>query len=450
LVGKRNLNLIEIWRILANILPWNYWKEVLWDMNHIFERFKNRRFWRVSGLLMLANGIVLVFGILRLPILARFISKEEIGMIGMLGAVLPFVQLISLSGFDGASYHYVAKGYKDAFRVNVRIRLRWALLSSLVLFIFGTYWWLSSELILAWLFFITSITFPVTTGLSAVSGTLGAQEKFLHLFWFRIFEGLTRYSGVIVLILIPLLSHKVIWLYLTNKVALSLLFIGFAYWLIQQLLFTKAPEMSPEIHKEFINYGKHLTVLNGFSTIQTRLDALLISWFLPLSVIADYSIAQLVFTQVKRLWSVYYGVRYPPLVRLPIPQLRHRLIREAVIIWIGFLVLGVLVGVGLWFMIPIIFPPEYRTSLPFICGLLVVIIIGVPGGFAEMYFRIRQNNQRLYWLRLTAGIGGIIFPTILIFVWQGFGVVIGRILSNLLLSVLGIIFFIFDGQIKKN
>ena len=423
-------------------MEWRFDKTWLWES--IRRRLTNRRFWRDSGLLMLANVIVMTLGLVRVPIITRILSKDEVGMIGVVGSILPFLQLLSLSGLDGATYHYVAKGYPAALRINIAKRLRWSILSTLGFLVAGVYWLWAGNPILAGLFTIAALTYPVTSGLTAVAGVMGAREDFGHLFWYRIGEALTRYVGFGGLLLLPALSTQVLWFSLANNVALATLQIGVAAWLINQLRREEAPPMPLEEQQAMVRYGKHLTALNSISTAQTRVDGLLIGWFLPLSVMADYSIAQLVYTQFKRLWTVYYAVRYPPLVRLPLARRRRRMVLEMGVVWAGFILVGLAAGVGLWLLVPIILPQEYGSSLPFISWLLAAFVVSIPGFFAETYFRTRQDERSQYLLRGAAAVSGVVLPSLFIIFWQAYGVVVGRFVAGLTLSILGTLLFLGD------
>ena len=408
------------------------------------QRLRSRRFWHGGGLLMLAHIIVTALGLVRVPVVTRILSKDEVGMIGVVASALPFLQLLSLSGLDGATYHYVAKGYPTALRVNIAIRLRWSILSTLGFLVGGMYWLWAGNSILAGLFSIAALTYPFTTGLTAVAGFLGAREDFGHLFWYRIGEALTRYVGFGVLLLLPVLSSQVLWFSLANNLALAVLQIGVAGWLINQLRREGIPRMLPQERREMVHYGKHLTVLNSITTAQTQVDGLLVGWFLPLSVMADYSIAQIVYTLIQQLWKIYNTVRYPPFVRLPLVRRQRRMVLEMWVVWAGFIVLGLATGAGLWVLVPVILPPEYGSSLPFVSWLLATFVVGVPGLFAQMYFQTRQDERSLYLLRGTAAVGGIVVPSFLIFFWRAYGVVVGRFVAGLALSVAGIYLFVQD------
>ena len=428
-------------------VKWHFDKAQLWQS--IQRRLRNRRFWHDSGLLMLANVIVMALGLVRVPVLTRILSKDEVGMIGVVASVLPFLQLLSLSGLDGATYHYVAKGYPAALQVNIATRLRWSILSTLGFLVGGVYWLWAGSPILAGLFTIAALTYPVTTGLTSVAGVLSAREDFSRLFWYRIGEALTRYVGFGVLLLLPVLSTQVLWYSLANKVALAALQVGVAIWLINQARREGTPPMPSEERQEMVRYGKHLTAISSISTAQTRVGALLVGWFLPLSVMADYWIAQLVYTQFKRLWTVYYAVRYPPLVRLPLARRRRRMVLEMAAAWAGFILLGLAAGAGLWVLVPVILPQEYASSLPFISWLLAAFVISIPGFFAETYFRTRQDERSQYLLRGAAAVSGVVLPSLFILFWQAYGVVVGRFVAGLALSVAGVYLFVKDARRER-
>jgi O-antigen/teichoic acid export membrane protein len=425
-------------------------------MNHtpkfrpiIRPRLGIRRQWRDTGLLLTADMIVVALALGRLPIITRILAKDEVGLLAVVGVVLPFLQLLSLSGLDGAAYHYMAKGSPGAFRTNIALRLRWSLLTTLGFLVGAVYWLSAGNSTLAWLFVIAAAAFPLTTALNSASA-LSAREKFRTLFWYRIVHASTNYTGVAVLLLLPLLSNQVIWFSLGNKIALAGLQVGVAMWIIRRLKAENIPPLASEERRGMLSYGRHLTVLTSISTVQTRADALLVGWFLPLSVMADYSIAHIVHDQLKRIWMVYYTVRYPPLVRLSFARRRRRITVETAVMWTLFSLLALAAGLALRVLIPIVLPREYSSSLPFIYILLAAFAAGVPGFFAEMYFRTKQDERRLYIMRGVAAVSGVVLPATFIFFWGALGVAFGRLIASMTLSIVGGVLFFKDAGRGEN
>lgn len=409
------------------------------NLTHALQsRLHDRRFWRNSGLLMLANLIVTGLALVRTPLMTWLLPKEQFGMLGVIAAWLPFLQLASLSGLDGATYHYVAKGQPWAFVVTLFYRLRWSLLSSAGFLAGAALWAWQGQATLAWLFAITGLTYPVTTGMTASAGMLGAQEKFRSLFWYRIGESLTDFAGFIPLALSAWWVSQVVTFYAANQLATALMQAGVSFWIAWQLGRLRAPRLPVADERSMLQYGKHLTVMNGIGVVQTRTDALVVGSFLPLSTMADYSIALIVYEQFKRLWVIYGSVRYPPLVRLPAGPRFRRMIKEGVLVWTGFALAGLVLALLARLLIPIFLPPSYAGSFLYIDWLLAAFVVGVPGFLAEMYFRTQQDEKRQYAMRSTAAMVGLILPAALVFRWGAAGVVFGRFLASLTLSLAGV------------
>jgi len=406
----------------------------------------HRRLWQAGGLLLSANIIVVALEVLRVPIVTRLLTKEEVGMIAIVASVLPLLQLLSLTGLDGSTYHYIAKGHTGALRAGIGVRLRWSMLSVLGFLIGGIYWLWKDNTLLAGLFTITAAMYPVARGLTAAASALTAREDFGRLFWYRIGEAASRYSGLVVVIALPAMSTQVLWYSLGNQLMLGLLQLGVVLWLLSHFRAFEAAPMPTKDRAEMIRYGKHLTAMNAIAAAQTRVDAPLIAWLLSRSVMADFWVAQLVQAQFKRLWTIYYTLRYPPLVRLPVDRLRRRIVFEAGILLVGYTLVGVGAVAALRIALPIVLPAEYASSLPLIAWLIAAFVASIPGFFAEMYFRMRQNERRQYLLRGVSAVSGVALPCVAIALWQLQGVVVARFVISLIFSAVGIALFMRDNN----
>ncbi len=404
----------------------------------IIARLKNRNLLRTGSLLMLSNAIGVGLALIRTPAISWLLPKEQIGMLGMLSAWLPFIQLASLSGLDSSSYHYVAKGQTWAFRLNLIHRLRWSLISAGIFGLGGLYWSFQGQSTLAWLFFIAGIFYPVTVGLTVVAGTLAARENFTALFWYRIAETLVDFVGFVPLLLWKQQTQAVIPFYGFNQFSLAALQVGVGWWLLRQVGRIHGESPTPEAEREFVKYGAHQTAISSISVLQSRVDGLLISSFFPLAVIADYSIALWMQGQLKQLWTIYLSIRYPPLVRMPKVHRRRRLILEGVVVLVGFCIIGsALVLVAIW-VVPILFPPSYAQALPYLTWLVAIFVAGIPGYFAEVWFRTEQKEMPQYILRGVAALFGVILPLIGMPYWGVSGIFAGRLASDLIFSAFGI------------
>lgn len=406
----------------------------------VSKRLHNRHFWQAGGLLMLANAIVLALGLIRTPAMTWLLPKEQVGMIGVVASWLPFVQLLSLSGLDTASYHFVAKGKPWALVVNISRRLRWSLVSTAVLLAGAAYWWWQGDGLLAGMFVVAGLSYPVTIGLTAAGGMLGAQENFKGLFWYRLGESLTDFAGFIPLLASVWWVSQVVTFYAANQIATAVMMMGLTWWLVRQLKRNGERPLPPEESREIIRYGKHLTAISSISVIQSRADAFFIGLYFPLTTMADYSIALLVYNQIKSLWGIYTSIRYPPVVRLPIPRRQKWLLYEGSIIFLGFVVLGLIIAwLGHW-LIPLLLPAAYITSLGYMDWLIASIVVMIPGGFVELYFRMAQDEKQQYYIRSFSAVVAVAAPLLLYFLsdWGAYSIVIGRFIASAFFSLLAV------------
>lgn len=411
-------------------------------LSFVLSQTKDPAFWREGFLLILANIIVASLGLIRTPLITWIIPKEQVGMLGVVASWMPFLQLASLSGLDTASYHYTSKGQPWAFVINLSYRLRWSLLSTSGFLIGALYWAWQKEPGLAWLFIIAGISYPLTTGLSAVAGVIGALERFKALFWYRIWESLTDFTGFIPLVLSTWWVNQIVTFYGANQLATLVMQVGYSLWIFIPIYRAKTNRLTQTEQKEFVQYGKHQTMINSISVINNRIDAVLVSIFLPLNTMADYSIALLVYEQFRRLWNVFVTVRYPKLVRMPVSERWKQFVYEGLFVFAGFTLVGIVIaGFGFW-LIPLVLPPSYTTSLGFIVLLIIAFLSSVPAGMTDTYFRTQQDPRRQYLLRLTGVIIGIIASLLLLPRWGAYGVAAGRILSSLAQSAMGTILFV--------
>jgi len=221
---------------------------------------------------------------------------------------------------------------------------------------------------------------------------------------------------------------------------LAALQIGVSLWLVRRFQAGSAP-MLPVETREMVRYGRHLTVMSGIDTLRSQADVLLVSAFLPLSTVADYSIASIAYNELKQLWTVYVTMRYPSLVRMEVPRRRRRILLEGGLVWLAFGVAGIALGILANWVVPLVLPESYAGSLAYVPWLLAAFVVSIPGFLVEIFFRTEQDERSQYTLRLLSAASSIALPAALIASSSALGVVVGRLLSSAVLSVAGLWLF---------
>lgn len=393
-------------------------------------------------MLMLANILVTGLSLIRTPAITWLMPKEEVGMIGVLTAWIPFVHLLSFPGIDTASYHYIAKGHPWAFAYGVAHRLRWSLLSFLGFCAGALYWHAQGNPPLAWMFIITALAYPVTVGLNIAGNTLAALENFTGLFWYRIAQSLTNFVGFIPLLLSTLWLNRALTFYTANQLVTAIIQVSLTWFLWQRLRQMPTARATPDEKAEMLRYGKHQTAISSISVVRAQADSFLVSAFFPLTVIADYTLAVLAQSQMKQLWTIFVSVRYPSLVRMSVGSRWRRFIYEGAVITVGFIALGIVLGLAARWLIPLLLPVSYVQSLPYIYWSIATFVFNLPGYLTEAYFRTEQDEHRQYTMQSIAAVLGVALPLMLLFKWQIQGLLFGRLLASFGFSCVGIWLFI--------
>ena len=351
-----------------------------------------------------------------------------------------------MSGIDSSAYHFVAKGQLHAFISGAIYRFKWSILSGLVFIVGSFYWFSQEEFQLGWMFIIAGISFPFTYAMTSSSGYFGAQGFFNRLFWYRIAESLTDFFGFIPLIFSMVWISQGITFYSYNQLASAIMQVGTTILIIQQIRRNISQNNSNETKKEMIQYGKHLTAINGISVFQSRFDAWLVGITQTLDTTADYTIALMVQEQLRKLWGIYSTMRYPALVKLAFVTRKKQILREGIFVWIGLSMAGGLILVLAHWLIPILLPISYVNSLQYINIFVFALLLGVPGGIAEMFFKLNQNSKMQYKIRMYGAIYGIAFPLLLISNYGAYGAAFGRMIANLLFSITATILLLFSKE----
>jgi O-antigen/teichoic acid export membrane protein len=401
----------------------------------------DQQFLKESSLLLLSYGIITVLGLVRTPIIVWVIPKEQVGMLGVVASWMPFLQLASLTGLDTASYHYTSKGQPWSFAINLQHRLRWSLLSTAGFFIVAIFYFVQKENSLGWLFIIAGVSYPFTVGLSAAGGMLGAQERYKALFWYRIWESLTDFTGFIPLLFSAIWVSQIVTFYGANQFATLIMMVGYSAWLFIPLYREKQNRLSQQDQRDLLSYGKHQTVINGLIVLNNRIDALLVGIFLPFATMADYSIALLIFEQLKRLWNIYITVRYPKLVKMRSHQIKRQFVLEGKLVFLSYVAGSVFIVAACYFLIPLILPPSYANSLGVIVLLIIAFLVNIPAWMVDTFFRTQQDHKHQYAMRLTGVVVGSVSSLILLPVWGAYGVAGGRILAGVAQSIFGSLVF---------
>lgn len=389
--------------------------------------------------LLVAQGVTALLGLGRNTLLTQSLSKADYGSLSYLMNWLTLIGLVGLSGMDVAIAQYVAKGYWEAIRVGIRLRLLLAtgpIAIILAFEFFGTRIGLTPMAPGVWL--VSAVFFPSAYVLAVISSILGALKQFRTLAVFSFGESLVFLCAAgLGLWLWPARPIQAIvffqWLFL------SLLHAGF--WLRLRRPQTESLSLTTEQRQRFLRFGTHMTALTAMSLVSSRLGAVLLGTITSLESLADYTVAELFFDQLRALMNIYTSVSSPRLIALPSPVRWRQLGRELRLIGPLFLAFCLIIGLLLTLIIPWLFSARYVSSIPYLWALLLAFVCSVPGSACEMYFRIEEAERPLYQMRLASNVSAIVLPPALLLSCGPLGVPLGRAAAYLLYSASGLLLY---------
>ena len=398
------------------------------------------RYLVVSSLpLLVAHAITAVLGLTRNALLTNCLTKDDFGVLNYVMSWLAVVAVLGMPGLNLAVAQYVARGHWEAVRLGLRRRLVLSVLPMVTLAAIG---WIGSKAgrtdIAPSVWLLTALFFPSAQVLTAIGSVLGALRRFRKIailyvgqsaaFLLAVGMGLSLWRG-------PATEGIVLFQWLLVSV------VNGWFWAHLRRPEVDPVPLSPAQRKQFYRFGAHLTAMDAITQARDRISALLLGGLVSLSALADYSIGNLFFEQMKSLWGIYYGVSYPRLLTLDAQDRWRQVRREALLACPAFAALAGLVGIGLAAVVPWLFSAKYGSSLGHVWILLLAFVCSVPGGFFEMYFRVEEAEKALYQIRLAAAVFGILLPPLLLALWGPLGVAAGRTGANVVYSIVGFVLY---------
>ena len=389
--------------------------------------------------LLIANVITLLLGLTRNILLTNLLDKSGYGAINYIAIWLPLFALLGMSGFDIAIGQYVAKGHWQAVGKGLRRRLAYSLIPVIVLLGFaflGAH--LGQELVPSRLWLVTALFFPTAQVLSAVGYVLNGAKRFRALAVYYVGQS----SAFIVAAAIGLwiwpddaLTGIILWQWLLLSV------LNVVFWLSLNRSPGESRPLAESEWTQFFRFGRHMTGISAIGVVQGRVGGLLIGTLVSLVALADYAIGDLFFRQLKRLWTIYYGVSYPRILGLSSEDRWRQVWREMRLATPAFVLISLATAAVLTLIVPWLFSAKYISSLPYVWVLIGAFVVTVPGGFAEMYFRLEEREWALYRIRVVAAVAGVALPVVFLIIWGPLGAAAGRLVANLLFSVFGCVLF---------
>lgn len=381
-----------------------------------------------SGFWLNLSSIVTLLLSFGLSILcANLLPKEVYGTYQYFLSLVAIFTAFTLTGVNSAVTRSVAQGNEGALRESLSPQLRWNVPAVLLALGAAVYYFLYGNAQLALGLLIISCTLPLLTIGNTYTAYLIGKQEFRKYFLYSTLAGLLYYAGIVTVVLV---APSVLFLLAANLALTSL-----GAWLCLRSVLKRIPKSAPG-DPGSITYGKHLSLMNALGVIASQIDTLLVFHFLGPIQLATYTIATLIPEKLSGLlkntttsYLPRFAEREPVEVRSSLPRLAIALFALISIGACAYIVI-----------LPVFFSvvyPRYIEAVPYSQAFFLTLFAAV-GNLIGTVLLAHRNIRRLYVLNIVTPIMQIAFQIIGI-LWAGlWGLVLARVASSILFSLLTI------------
>lgn len=348
--------------------------------------------------LLTANIIVTLFSFAVLFAFANFIPEQTYGEYRFVISIFEVLYVTTLSGLVTSLSQAVASGHDGNFKEIVRTRLLYGLIGTILAFGVGIYYLLKESVTLGWVFIIFAFAVPLIPTTQLYTSYLLGKKSFKRQSLYSIYA---RIGTAIVLI--PVLYFSSDLILILGAFFISNLVIN----IILTRLTLKAEPPNKRIKEGSISYGKHVSVVETFSTLASNVDKLIVWKFLGPIPLASFLIASAIPQElITRIVGIFTTLAFPKFGESN--SIRPVDVLAKISTLASFMTVPVAIYiVSVPFLFKTFFPQYVETT--FYAQILSLVLIFAPFTIIASYFGAKQMTRMLY---LTS-IGDLVLKIIL-------------------------------------
>lgn len=411
---------------LVSILRWSeqYTKT---DMVYV----ANGNFWGILGQVVTA-----VLSLALTMVFANYLPKETYGLYTYILSLAGLLGVFTLTGMNDAVSQATATGDESALRASIKYQLKWNGMQFLAFCVLGGYYLYNGNAIVAISLFVMGVCAPLTAAFNTYGAYLAGKKQFRVNTLFGIASTAVY---VISMMAIIILNGHVTWLIAIYS--LSTLGTTFAFY-IATLRIYKPPAM--ESHGA-LKYGRELTFIGFMGPIASQIDKIILTHFWGATQLAVYSLAMAIPNRASIAIKNLLGIAMPKFSTKTPEELNKTFYLR---IFQGLLV-GSLFTIGYIVVSPFVFTyllPKYLDALFYSQLLSVIFIFGMP----NRYTSLLMSSQKLSRLMFFSNTIQIIIRIILYIILGIWGGVLGLIIAQISITIIGMFINIIVWRSAKN
>lgn len=303
-----------------------------------------------DGVLMGIRQIaIMAIGLAFTVLFTRIASKETFGQYQLILSIIATVSIVSVSGLNTSVLQAVARGYEGTYKKAVGMRFRWSLLGIPVLLTIGSCYIINQQLELGYLFLLSSAFFPFLYSTNTWESYLQGKEKFDTLTKYSIIRAF--FSSALLIASLVTFQGKLLPILFSYLLSISLSNYLF-HRKVKEVIKTKKED------PDSVKYGWFLTKISAMNSIFSKVDYLLVGYFIGIEGLAIYSIGISLGMKIKDLFKVIFSVLSPKIARRGFNK-----IKNYILLFLVFSFLSIIIYYILPTAVRVLYSAKYENSI---------------------------------------------------------------------------------------
>ncbi len=385
-------------------------------------------FWITFGQLITgASGLILSYAF------ANLIPPEVFGNYRFILSVAGVLGALTLPGLATSVVRAVALNERGVFAYSLMVRMRWGVLASVAALGIAIYYYVveqHTELALALV--VAAVFLPLFEPVQMYSSYLSGKKDFKRTSMYVTLAHIAGTLGVVSALF-----------YSTELLSLVIAYFAFytaAHAIMLMFVVNKYHEVLVDgaTHTDTIEYGKHLSYINGFYVITNHIDKVLVFYFLGPIELAIYTFATLFPDYIRNMTRTISTVALPKFAERSINEIGRTIYARMMLFGVFLLAIAGIYALLAPYIFALLFP-QYLASIPY-TQLLSLTILGALMSIPNTILKAHKKVRELYTLQITGSVIQICSLVIGIAFFGIMGAIVARIGARILQAGLGSIY----------
>jgi O-antigen/teichoic acid export membrane protein len=389
-----------------------------------------------SGFWMNAQVLFLSVGSLFLAIaFANLLPAETYGVYQYLLSFSTIIGALTLTGMNYAVTQAVARGYEGVVRESVRTQLRWSVIPLLCGIGVGVYYLLQGNAELGYGLFLIGVFTPLIYAFNTYIAFLNGKKEFKQTFVYGVVLNGAYYGSIL---LATVYLKEALLLLLVNLLVNAAVTVA----LYMRTLARYRPNRS--IDTETLPYGKHLSLMYVPTLVIRQLDNILVFQMLGPVQLAVYSFASTVPERIAGFFKFAFTAALPKFSTRTRESIQSSLLSKMMFMTAAGLVIALLYIAAAPYVFALLFP-AYLEAIPY-SQLYALLIVASASNLSTSALLSQQLKRELYIFYTVTPFVQLTFQVALLWSFGLWGLIVGRIISSVLDTVVSTALFYWYPQ----